>query len=568
MPLDKETLDLARKFAVKNAVDYGTAKEGPIIAKVLAKYPGLKAQMNELASSVSRIVKEVNSLARSELEAEYSRHAEEFEGIEKKKAELSSRHRFEVNGAESGKFATRFPPEPSGYMHIGHAKPLFIEDELRKRYSGKLFLYFDDTNPDNEKQEFVDAFKEDLRWLGIEFDRAYFASDNIPMLYDFARKAIAKGGAYVCTCSADEIKENRQEGLECRHKRQATEESMRLWEAMLLGNFGDGEAVLRWNGDMKAENTSLRDPTFFRIKRTPHYRQGSKYHVWPNYDFCTPIIDSTNGITDVVRSKEYEMRDQLYFSVLELLGLEKPRISSISRLEIANNLTSKRRIRELIAKKLISGWDDPRLVTIRALRRRGITAQAIRELALSSGMGKSESVYGIEALLNINRKIVSKSAKSLPFVENPVEMRVSGMPSGSSNGDYGNYKQNGELFINAMDGKILRKGDTVRLGGAFDVTIKDTGKAISAEYAGSGSVEGRERLHRLEWIAKDDAVKCELSLIGDLLNGEEFNAQSIKTIKGYADARASELEQGEIVQFSKLGYFKLDDRKTMSFISL
>ncbi len=558
MSINNAAKELIRKLAIKNAIDYGSAREGPITAKVLSKYPELKSNMKELAQAVAEINAEVNSLPKSELQKAYEKHAEEFKQAAAEKAERSAKHNFSIEGAEKADFVTRFPPEPGGYMHIGHTKALFIEDELRRVYKGKLMLYFDDTNPDNEKQEFVDAFKEDFKWLGVSFDGEYYASDQIPLLYKYAAEAIKKGGAYVCTCSAEEIKEKRLGGEACKHKKGSTAENEKQWNRMIEDDFGDGEAIVRLNGDMKAVNTTMRDPTLFRIKHAQHYRQGNKYFVWPTYDFCTPITDSIKGISDVLRSKEYEMRDELYFAVLDLLALRKPRITSFSRLEIANNVTSKRLVRELIHQKLISGWDDPRLVTISALRRRGIGAEAVREFALSFGMGKSESVVGITALLNINRKLVEANAKRLSIIVDPVKLDVDNVPEDSS------YKANGELFINAPDSKLLRTGDTVRLKDAFNVTVKSVGKAINAEYD-SGEPGN---IPRIPWITRKDAVKCELLHIGDLLKGEEFNNESITSIEGFAEPHATTLKNGDLVQFDKQGLFRLDNKERMSFLSL
>ncbi len=573
MTIDNETKELVRKLALKNALDYGSARYGPILAKLIARSPELKESMRELSPVINRIVSEVNSMPRSSLEKEYEKHASEFEELEAERAERSARHSFRIEGAEKGKFVTRFPPEPGGYMHIGHAKPVFIEAELRSAYKGKVMLYFDDTNPDNESQEYVDAFKDDLKWLGVSFDGEYYASDNIGMLYDYAKEAIKKKGAYVCTCSGDEMREKRLKGEPCIHKGQGAEENGRQWKRMLDSGYADGEAVLRLNSDMKAVNTTMRDPTLFRIKHARHYRQGEKYSVWPTYDFCTPIIDSVKGVTDVARSKEYEMRDELYFDVLSLLSLRKPRITSFSRLEISDNVTSKRKLRELISQRLVSGWDDPRLVTIRALRRRGVRAEAIREFALGFGMGKSESTADIDVLLAINRKIIDKEAKRLFFIEDPVELHVQGLGESAEVSmklhpgrdlGYRRYKVDGELFINAPDSKLLHKGDTVRLKDALSIRIKSIGKRIEAEC--SGAEPGG--LPRLQWITRDGAMKCELLHIGNLMKGDEFNSESIRRTAGYAEAYASGLAEGEIVQFERLGFFKLDSKERSSFISL
>ena len=568
---------LVRKFALKNALDFGSAIEHAVLGKVIAANPSLRSDTAKLSKVVKEQVKEVNKLDRAALEMEVAKYADEFRIAEAERAERSSKHSFGIDGAVVGSFVTRFPPEPGGYIHIGHTKPIFIEDLLRQKYKGKLVLYFDDTNPDRERQEFVDAIHEDLGWLGVKFDDEYYASDHIPVLYGYARKAISKGKAYVCTCDGVQIKKFRFSGTDCEHKSQSVERNLELWQRMLDGKFGSGKAVLRLNSDMKSLNTTMRDPTLFRIKHATHYRQGDKYFVWPNYDFCTPIIDSLEGITDAMRDKGYEMRDELYFAVLDVLELRKPRITSFARLEIANNVTSKRKVRELIAEKRIEGWDDPRLVTIRALRRRGVTLEAIREFALSSGMGKAESVVPIETLLRINRKIVDPIAKRLFFIEHPIELKIEGL--GEKDGavslklhpteksGYRRYATNNGLCINAEDAAKLKEGDLVRLKEAYNIRIKEIRpKIITATYA--GKEQASAAVPKLHWISKSNRAACELWDIGELLVDGAFNKNSIKRRPGYAEGYANELGDTDIVQFEGYGFYKLDNRKSMRFFSL
>ena len=453
--------ELVRKFALKNALDFGTAMEGSVLGKVIAADPSLKSGMPKLLELIRAQIEEVGKLDKSAIEKELAKYSDEFKAAEAEKAEKSSKHNFEIDGAVMGEFVTRFPPEPGGYMHIGNAKAVFIEDLLRQKYKGKLMLYFDDTNPDLEKQEFVDAFHKDLEWLGIKFDGEYYASDHLPVLYECAQKAISKGKAYVCTCDVKRIKELRFSGTGCEHKSQSVKRNQELWLMMLNGAFDSGKAVLRFNSDMKALNTTMRDPSLFRIKRAKHYRQGDKYFVWPTYDFCTPIIDSIRGITDVLRDKNYEMRDELYLAVLDVLELRKPRITSFARLVIANNASAKRKVRALIAENRIEGWNDPRLVTITALRRRGVTVEAMREFALSSGMGKAESIVSIDSLIRMNRKIVDPIAKRLFFIEHPVELKIEGMSESDSTVSlrlhptealgYRKYTTSSGLYIEADD---------------------------------------------------------------------------------------------------------------------
>ncbi|MDE1823977.1 MAG: glutamate--tRNA ligase [Candidatus Micrarchaeota archaeon] len=575
MASGKSVKDNIFKFALKNALDYGKAIDGAVISKAIAAYPSLKSDMKGLVAEVRRAVSEVNAMGATELEKAFARYADEFEAIEVKKAIDSAKHRFFIEGVEEGKFVTRFPPEPGGYMHIGHAKPVFIEEELKRLYNGKSMLYFDDTNPDNERQEFVDAFHDDLKWLGAGFDGEYYASDNLPKFYGYAEVAIKKKKAYVCTCEAEKINKGRAAGVSCGHKKQSVKKNQELWQEMLNNKFDDNEAILRLNSDMKSLNTTLRDPTLFRIKKVPHYRQGTKYWVWPTYDFCTPIMDSINGITDVLRSKEYEMRDELYFIVLDILELRKPRITSFSRLEISGNATSKRTVRRMIAEKQVSGWDDPRLVTIRALRRRGVRPDAIRQFALSFGMGKAESSVSIEMLLNINRKLVDKDAKRLFFVVEPVEVGIGNIPKGLEHvridlhpsGDLGHreYDIENTVYIAKEDARALKKGDTVRLKGAFCIKM---GVKNGAKLSATFTDEKKEGMPTIQWVSRGNYSEGKLLMINDLLSGEEFNKDSMYTINGYVEMHAGRLAEGDIVQFERIGTFKFDSKKDMSFISL
>ncbi|VVB76933.1 Glutamate--tRNA ligase [uncultured archaeon] len=565
-----EIKKLVRKFALKNALDHGKAIEGAVVSRMIFVDPSFKANMKALSEVIREQVDEVNRLDRASLEKEFAQYAGEFKAAEEKKAETSSKHDFSVDGAEKGNFVTRFPPEPGGYMHIGHTKAVFIEDVLRKKYDGKLVLYFDDTNPDNERQEFVDSFHEDLDWLGITFDREYYASDHMQLIYEHAKRAIGLGKAYVCTCRRETIGKNRLEGTACEHKAQSAEKNAELWQMMLDGKLGDNEAILRLNSDIKAVNTTMRDPTLFRIKRAKHYRQQEKYIVWPTYDFSAPIIDSVEGVTDVLRSKEYEMRDELYFAVLDILGLRKPRITSFARLDISNNVTSKRKVRALIAENKIGGWDDPRLVTIRALRRRGITVEAIRELALSTGMGKAESSISIDVLLNMNRRIIDPVAKHLFFVSGPVKVVISDEGERDAKlrlhpvKDIGfrTYETWDEFYISREDADALEVGDTARLKDlmAIKIVSKDE-KAVHAKIF--QSQEGRI----VQWVSGRDYVECTVLVPGTPLDDKEnFREDSLKTVDGYAEDYVEKLEEHETVQFERFGYCTLDDKEAMRFV--
>jgi glutamyl-tRNA synthetase len=562
-----------RKAALKNAMDYGKARDSTVVNSVLSKFPELKSSLKELSLAVKTEVERVNGLGKGEIESEASAYKKEFEQKEKEKAMRTAKPRLELEGAVKGAFVTRFPPEPNGYMSIGHAKVSLMERQLADIYSGKIGLYFDDTNPEKEKQEFVDAFKKDLKWIGIDFDDEYYASDNIETLYKYASILIENNNAYVCFCAPEKVKENRSAGTDCEHKSQSPEKNMGLWQDLLNKKLDNG--ILRLKGDIKNLNTAMRDPTLFRIKTEPHYRQGTKYSVWPTYDFNTSIMDSIKGVTDAIRSKEYELRDELYYTILDMLQLRKPRIHSVARLEIENNVTSKRKLNELMKQGLLSGYDDPRLITIAGLRKRGILPEAIREFVTRFGLSKTDSKVSIDMLLAENRKLIDGMAIRLFFIAKPARLEVNGIPEDKREGKikmhptedlgYRKYKLTDVFFINTYDAINLNKGDLVRLKDAFDIKIeKIEGDSIEAAYTEDGGKEAP----KLQWVNEGNYINAKILVIGNLLNGEIFNKNSLETVEGYAEAQAKELKEGDYVQFERIGFFKFDSKDETSFISV
>lgn len=563
--------EIIRKLAIKNAVDYGKADYKAVLGKAIAKVPGAKENMQELSKLVNEIVSEINALPREKIVEEYNKYSEEFEQEEKKKAEVS-KPKLVLPGATSGNFATRFPPEPSGYMHIGHAKVAFLEREFANIYNGKLFLYFDDTNPEKEKQEYVDAFKKDLEWLGIKFDDEYYASDNLEKIYEYAIKLIKNGKAYVCTCDPETIRRNRFNGVACVHRSHSIEENLKLFEDMLKGKFEEGGAVLRFLGDLQSKNTAMRDPTLIRIKRTPHYRQGSKYILWPTYDFNTPIMDSIHGITDVIRSKEYELRTELDLAILDALGLRKPRIHHEARLVIKDVPTQKRVINKLIKEGIVSGFDDPRLVTIAALRRRGVTPEAIKKFVLRFGMSRVESTMDINMLLDENRKIIDKTAKRLFGVIDPVELEVRGIGKvhvklrlhPNVDMGYREYDVGNNLYIGKSDALNLKKGEQIRLKDLYNVEIEEVGDKMIGKYIGNNAIDAQ----KIQWVDKANCVDAYFITPKPLLVNNEINKDSLEVEKGLAEKYIEMIKKDEVVQFERIGFFKLDNEEKKELIRL
>lgn len=560
-----------RKYAVKNAVDYGKANPGTVLSKIISIHPELKQDIKSLSQEIATACNEVNSMKREDLETEYARHAAEFEMADVEKVKKTAKPKFELEGAVKGNFAVRASPEPSGYAHIGHAKQALLNYEFARIYEGKMYLYFDDTNPEKVKQEYVDAMRRDLAWLGIKFDGEYYASDNVEQMYDYARKMMQNGDAYVCQCDREIMKDLRFKGIPCEHKTRKPQENLGLFEQMVQGRFDEGQAVVRLNGDMKDSNTVLRDPVLLRVVKTPHYRVGTKYSVWPLYDFNTPILDSLKGITDIIRSKEYELRDALITRILGSLGLRVPRMHLEARLNIKGNVVQKRVIRQLIIDKLITSWDDPRLMTLMALRRRGILPEAIREFVLRFGMSKSESTVGIDMLFAENKRLIEPKSSHLFFVGNPVKLTVNETSRQqvylklhpSDEAGTRKYEVNSVFYISGDDAAPLKVGDAIRLKGLFDAkVISRDGSGITAE-----KMAGLEKPKVMQWVSEGNYSKCSVMIPGDVVDDEDhFNPDSLKVENGYVESYAIGLKERDTVQFERFGYCVLDSKANLQFI--
>ncbi len=565
--VDKKTSDLIRKYVIKNAFDYGKADPNSVIGKIIpfAKH----VPLHELKSEIEKVAKEINRMKRDELEEIYKPYQKEFEKKELETIKKTERPRLRIDGAEDGKVVTRISPGPSGYMHIGHVKQALISQEVARQYNGKFYRYFDDTDPEKCSQEYVDSMMNDHKWLGLEFDKTYYASDFVDEIYKYARKIIERNYAYVCLCSKDEIKKKRFEMEECAHRSQPSKENLKLFNGMVNGEFKEEEAVVRYKDDMKSLNTVLRDPVLLRIVETPHYRTGTKYRVWPTYDFNTPIVDSLQGITDIIRSKEYELHDELSKGILERLGLRVPRMHLEARLNIIGNTTHKREIRELIEKKRLDGWDDPRLLTIMALRRRGILPESIRNFVMRLGMTKTDSSIPMEMLLAENKKLIDPIAKHMFFVPNPVKIIVKNAEGKSKmrlhpTKDIGfrSYSTKDVFFISKEDSGNVKEQEVVRLKDFVDARIVSIGKHISAE---KGNGTSKDKI--IQWVSDGNFSKCTVVVPGPILDDKNsFNKSSIEVVNGYVEEYASNLKEHEIVQFERFGYCILDDKKKMHFI--
>jgi glutamyl-tRNA synthetase len=556
-----ELEDLILKHALKNASEYGKAQPEAVIGKVIAEAPKAKADMKSTMQLIASIIDRVNRMSKEQVAEELAKFK-----FEEKKEET---RKITLEDGERGKVVTRFLPEPNGFIHLGHAKAALLSYEAAKEYNGRCLLRFDDTNPDKEKTAFIDSIKEDLAWLGMKFEREIYSSDKMPAFYKFARQLIMQGDAYVCSCKKEEVNRLRGLGKPCGCRSNSVESNLDAWDGMLSGKYKQGDAILRLRAEPNAANTVMRDPTLFRICTTEHYRQGKKYNVWPTYDFEVSIADSLDGVTHALRSKEYELRDELYYRIIEKLGLRKPIVYDFSRLTLKGFPLSKRLLKPLIDEKKVSGWDDPRMPTIRGLKRRGILPEAIRSFVLSFGLSKVESEPSIDALLTENRRLLDPRAQRYFFVTEPVELWVDEIPKGkiklkkhpTQNLGVRNLEITGRFFISRSDAEKLNKGDSFRLLDLCNVKLVEKGRILRATFTGNEGMEEK----KLQWIP-EEFIKAEVLVPSELFINDEFNKESLRTVEGYCESECSYLKKGEVVQFVRFGFCILDDDEKMRFI--
>jgi glutamyl-tRNA synthetase len=568
VPVDADTEKFIKVIALKNSVAHGgKAQADAVIAKFVGSKPELRSQIKALIPEISAVVQQVNAMPLADQKSLLEELAPE-ESATKKQAGEQQPQLPPLEGAVHGKVVTRFPPEPNGYPHIGHAKAAIIDEEYARMYGGKLILRFDDTNPLKEKLEYYDAIAEGLQWLGVRPDIVKNTSDDIELLQSYGRKLIELDGAYVCTCSQDRIHDLRAKGLPC-ECRQDHATALERVDRMFEGSYGQNEAIVRFKGDMADQNTAMRDPALFRIIEGDHPKLGRKVRVWPTYDFAAPIEDSIDGVTHAMRTKEYELRNALYFAILERLKLRKPYLIEFSRLEFEGIPVSKRKIKPLIDNGTIKSWDDPRLPTLAALKRRGFVPEAMRKFVLSLGFTLAETKPPFETLEAFNRKIIDPISPRLFFVKNPVEVRIRGAremdvvlknhPTDASLGTR-RVRVRDALYIAGDDTANLKAGDEIRLIELYNIRVTSVDpKGITAEIGGD---EIRQSMPKIQWIAKNDIVEYKVMIPKPLYVGEEYNTNSLEIARGFAESFVSGLKPDARVQFVRFGFCRIDDSQT------
>ncbi len=532
---------IIRKHALKNAADFGKANAGSVVGKVIAEVPGCKKDMKKTMELINRVVKEINSLPKEKIEKELSQYTFIEKPAERPKKMLEA----------NGPVITRFPPEPSGHPHIGHAKAAWLDHTVAQENNGHMVLRFDDTNPEKESQEFVDAIKDGLRWLGIHWKQETFTSDNVRRIYEYAEQLIKQERAYVCTAPQEEISQMRTTKKPLKDRANTVEKNLALWDEMKKGK----KYVLLFKGDLDSQNTVMRDPALARVMTAKHYKQGTSYAVWPGYDLAVVVMDHLEGITHSMRSKEYELRDELYYCLCDALGFKRPELIGFSRLDIKNAPISKRLLKPLVEEGKVGGWDDPRLPTISGLRRRGVLPEAIRDFVLSFGLSKVESEPGWEKLLVENRKLLDPVAKHYFFVPQAVAVLI------DLTGEQ-KYKIRGEERIaHIKDSVLIPKNEFEGLHENEILALKDLAfvKFTGKEFKAVNQKEIPQK--KIQWVSQVDAIHCEVLIPHDLLNEDgTYNEESLERVEGYCEKACALLNEGDIIQFERFGFCRLDKK--------
>jgi glutaminyl-tRNA synthetase len=504
---------------------------------------------------------------------------------------------------------TRFPPEPNGYLHIGHAKSICLNFGLAKEYGGKTNLRFDDTNPTKEDIEYVESIKEDVKWLGFDWeDRLFFASDYFDTLYDYAVKLIKKGKAYVDSSTPDVIKEERgvpsQPGVESKFRTRSVEENLEFFEKMKAGEFGDGEHVLRAIIDMTSPNMNLRDPIIYRIRHAEHHRTGNKWCIYPMYDWAHGQSDSIEGITHSVCTLEFENHRPLYNWFIEELGIHHPRQIEFARWNLSYTVMSKRKLLKLVEEKYVSGWDDPRMPTISGYRRRGYTPESIRNFANTGGVAKRDNIIEIARLENSIREDLNKNAMRVLAVLNPIKVELTNYPENQveeldavnnpEDESMGKRKLpfSRELYVDAHDFQEvphrkfhrLSPGKEVRLRYAYIIKCEEVVKDAEGNIekllctydvdtkSGAGNSD-RKVKGTIHWVSAQHAVNAEVRSYDRLFNVynpdgdkevdflEHINPDSLAIIKTCkVEPYLKNAKPGERFQFERLGYYCVDTK--------
>jgi len=567
---NEEIREKIKRIALENAIKHkGKAQAKAVMSRLIGEDPSLRKKARDLFYLTEEIVEEVNSLT---LEQQISIIRDTWPEIlleEKKKIEEEKKLPPLPNVDKYEQVVTRFAPNPDCVLHIGSARAIILSYEYARMYDGRFILRFEDTDPRIKRTslEFYDLIREDLKWLGCEWDAEYIQSDRMEIYYEYARKLLEDGNAYVCICQREDFRKRIQQRKPCPCRSLSPKENLSRWEGMLSGEYEEGEAVVRIKTDLNHPNPAIRDWPALRIidtKKYPHPRTGSRYRVWPLFAFANGLDDHLNGVTHIIRGKEHLTNQRRQEFLYRYLGWEYPEAIHYGRLKIMGAVLSKSKIVQAVEEGIYSGWDDPRLATFRALRRRGIMPEAIRQMMIDVGPRPADITLSWENLYAYNRKIIDPIANRYFFIDNPKTMIVNNIsrdfiatlrlhPDDPKRGKriltVKNRNGYAHLLISARDFDNLKAGSLIRLMELFNVKILSKSKnKVLAEYHSSGYEEAKRLgLRLIHWLPEGNGVSCKVIMP----NGS--------VVKGLAESNLRQASVDQIVQFERFGFVRIDE---------
>lgn len=566
---ENELREIIRKIALLNAIDHdGKARTDSVLGKLLAERPQLKSRVKEVASVVRRVVEEVNELSQGEQRKTVEKKYPELLAAGKLKVEekrlppLPSVEKYE-------RVVTRFAPNPDCVLHLGSARAIVLCYEYAKMYDGFFYLRFEDTDPKHKrpKLKFYDSIREDLRWLGCEADKEFVQSDRLPIYYEHAERLLKDGNAYVCTCKPEDFRKKVIAKQACPCRNLPPNEHLARWKRMLDGTYREGGAVVRVKTDLNHPNPAVRDWPALRIidaEKYPHPRVGSRYRVWPLYNFACGVDDHLMGVTHVIRGKEHLTNEVRQKFMYLHFGWDYPEAIHYGRLKITGASLSKSEIVRGIRDGTFRSWDDPRLATLVALRRRGIKPEAIRRLIIDVGPKKVDAVISWENLYAHNRKIVDPAANRYFFVHDPIQLTVKGIPHAFTSRlplhpDYPKrgfrqfeikpVKEEASFWVSSSDRRLLKTGEVVRLMELFNIQVETAEGLLIQAVFHSKPYETAKKMAAplIHWIPIGTGMPCEV-----------FMPDASKA-EGIAEDECKKLRVDEIIQFERFGFVRIDD---------
>lgn len=541
------------KYALTNAVEHGNkCQTGSVIGMVMSKHPEMRKDPKTVSQLAGKLSAKVNGLSPEEQQSEL----EKYGGLEEhKRTQEKPKGLPELENAEKGKVTLRFAPNPSGPLHIGHARAALLNMLYQKKYNGKLILRIEDTDPKRVEPDAYTAIPEDVEWLGIKPDEVYIQSDRLEIYYEYARKAIEIGAAYMCTCDAGEFKKLKDNCQPCPCRSHTIEENMELWDK--FEDMEEGEAVLRVKTDIKHKNPAIRDWVAMRIVDQEHPRLGNKYRIYPMMNFSVTVDDHLMGMTHVLRGKDHLANSEKQSYLYKHFGWKIPEFIHYGRLKMDDVLLSTSKAREGIANGKYTGWDDPRLGTIRAIARRGIKKEALYELIEEIGTKQADATISWKKIYGLNRKIIEENTNRYFFIPNPVKVDVKDLPEDKQSMSVTrelhynkpekglrNLNFNGSAYIpkddyeKALDKKPLRLMDLINI----DVTSSD----VTYD---SESLEEAQSKHAsiIQWVPVEDSIKAKVVMPDNTI------------VDGFIEKDSSDVKVDDIVQLERFGFARVDE---------